>query len=123
MSQRPPTDAKNGQAPAAPLLLRFAKKLAESGLTAADAKLLHLTPLTRDAVKRLSLPAFDALRLPYFTLKGKCTDFYRLRYLEPTNVSVGFGAYSQRDLRYVQPVDTLNEVYAPPLPKSLDVGT
>lgn len=105
MSKRKSKDEKQ------PSLQQLADaKMAESGLNGVDSIAMKVRPLTREAVGKLDLPAFMALQLPYLDVKGKPTGFYRLRYLEqPT------GFAKAKALRYIQPPDTLNEVYLAPL--------
>lgn len=89
-------------------------KLAASGLNGKDWARLRCAALTARQVGALGFPAGAALRLPYFDLRGRTTKFYRLRYLEPM-ARDGFALAAGKALRYVQPPDTLNEVYLPPL--------
>lgn len=98
-------------------------KLEESGLDAKDMKVLRMEGLTAKEVKAVGLPEYMALKLPYFDLKGRPTSFYRLRYLEDTLAENPFAAQTNaKTLRYIQPPDTLNEVYLPPLLNWLDVA-
>lgn len=84
------------------------KKLAESGLDAADAKRMRLTILTAAEVSARR-GAFD---IPYFTPEGKLSKFSRLRYLEKAS---GFAAQTERgEQRYWQELGSLNEIYLPP---------
>lgn len=89
-------------------------RLAESGLSPADARELKVSALTAQQTVALSaqFKAYPSLKIPYFTLDGKVTDFYRLRYLGEMN---GFDALRKKQLRYVQPADTPPGVYLPPL--------
>lgn len=89
-------------------------KIAGSLLDTKDAAKLHFEPLAAAKVKELSLPASLAgFRIPYFTLDGKLSKFWRLRYLEDTRK--GFDKLNGRKtLRYVQPGGSVNEVYLPP---------
>lgn len=85
-----------------------------SGLDGKDMRRLRIQPLSRGQVKALGLPAFRAIRIPYFDWRGKPTAFYRLRYLEDTRT--GFDRNTDRKpMRYVQTPDSINEVYAPPI--------
>jgi hypothetical protein len=90
------------------LLSLMYKKLAESCLDKRDAKRMQITVLTADEV-----PAHrGAFRMPYFTLEGEPTDFYRLRYLEESS---GFAVLTElAKQRYWQQAGSLNEVYFPP---------
>ena len=92
---------------------RFVEKLAESGLTVDDAKKLKLVPLVAEEVKQLKLPATNAgFKIPYFTMAGNISNFFRFRYLEDTRV--GFEKLTgKKPLRYGQVSTTLNEVYFP----------
>lgn len=85
-----------------------------SGLTNAQAKCLQLTPLEGGEVAKLSgnFQAVGALKIPYFSLEGKPTGFYRLRYLEPL---LGFAGAVEKPQRYAQAKNTINEAYLPPL--------
>lgn len=108
---------RNGAPAATPLAIAQAKWEA-SGLTAAHAKRLRLR--TIDAAEAARLVPIDAkvqagraaLVLPYFDWHGKPTSFFRLRYL---GTPVGFAAALAKPVRYVQPPNTLNEVYLPPI--------
>jgi len=90
------------------------KKLADSLLDEADAKKLLFKPLTADQVKQLDVPAsVSGFIIPYFSVDGKPTKFWRLRYLEDTRK--GFDILSGRKpLRYVQSAGGVNEVYLAP---------
>ncbi len=94
----------------------FEIKLSESDLDAADAKRLSYEPLTAVEVKALGQPAFAGFRLPYFDIDGKRSKFWRLRYLEDTRSGLA-KLTAVKALRYVQPTDSLSEVYLPPWPK------
>ncbi len=88
-------------------------KLAESGLNGKDAKLLRMKALAPSAVQKLdgSFKPYPALQIPYFNIQGKSNGFYRLRYL---GEMAGFDAMRAKQVRYVQPADTLPGVYLPP---------
>ena len=90
-------------------------KLSESGLAQADARRLGIAVLTAAATKKLSptFLAYPALKIPYTDLRGRTTNFYRIRYLGDLN---GFDALRKRPPRYVQPPDTTSEVYVPRFP-------
>ncbi len=96
------------------------RKLKESALDAADAKMLRLTPYTAAEAKTLKLPATKAgFHIPYFDLARKPLKFFRYRYMEDTRD--GFQkAAGKKPLRYAQPSNTEVEVYLPP---SLDWAT
>lgn len=91
-------------------------KLEDSDLDESDAKLLGYTATTAEecATKFNKFPAFKAgFLIPYFDIEGRRTKFYRYRYLE--TVKEGFEKHTdKKDLRYVQPKNTLNELYLPP---------
>ena len=95
------------------------QKLLESTLTLQDARVLQMKAYTAVEVTRQfpKLPAYRAgILIPYFDLKGKRTDFYRVRYLE-YGIEHGFGALvaeNLKKLRYGQSAKTLNELYLPP---------
>ena len=92
---------------------RFLKKLSTSALTEKDAGLLKLKPFMADEAKTLKVPAFAGFKIPYFDERGRLTDFYRVRFLEPTKK--GFAKMTkEKDLRYAQPAATTNEIYLPP---------
>lgn len=89
-------------------------KLAESDLNATDAVLLKLQPCDGTKAGELGLKfATAGFQIPYFTLDGKKTGFYRFRYLEDTRH--GFEKLSgEKPTRYVQPAKTSPEAYLPP---------
>jgi len=92
---------------------KFTIKLAASDIKAAQAKDLKFEILTAEQSKKLNLPAYAGFKIPYFTAKGTPTKFFRVRYLEETRR--GFARQTDmKDLRYVQPANTINEVYMPP---------
>lgn len=91
------------------------EKLAQSALNGKEAVKLKLKPLVASQVKDLGLPAAAAgFVIPYFTVDGKESDFWRLRYLEETRKGFDIVA-GKKPLRYVQASNTVNEVYLPPL--------
>ncbi len=89
-------------------------KWESSGLTGEHAKKLKLKGLDPDQTAGLGETFHRAasLLLTYFDLKGKPTDFFRVRYLEPLP---GFAGAVEKPQRYAQPPRTLNEAYFPPL--------
>ncbi len=99
-------------------------KLEESTLTASDAKRLQLQPMTAQQVSQLNgtLTFHRAgFKIPYFTAAGKTNHFYRFRYLEYDNAR-GFaklvhadGKPQKHDPRYVQPRDTVPQLYLSPM--------
>ncbi len=91
-------------------------KVAESGLDSTLAKKLGFTPYTADEVApKLGLPVKKAgFLIPYFELNGRATKFWRFRFLERTNE--GFAALTdKKELRYLQPKRSINELYIPPI--------
>lgn len=92
----------------------FKQKMASSGLTTATVKKLRYEVLEAKQIAALKMPPCIGFKIPYFGLDGALTDFYRIRYLESTKK--GFAALTnKKELRYVQPKATLNELYMPPL--------
>lgn len=94
-------------------------KLKSSGLGEPDFKRLQAEALSAEQLRRRcdALPAYaSALVLPYFDLSGKPSAFYRVRYLADTRTG-WVAATTAEPLRYVQPPDTLNELYLPPYVK------
>jgi Domain of unknown function (DUF3854)/Family of unknown function (DUF5906) len=99
------------------LTVALVAKLTASGLTASDAKLLGYAARSGAEAKAAGLAYPCAgFKLPYFTLAGKETAFFRFRYLEDTRT--GFAKVSgAKPVRYVQPKASLPAVYIPPLIK------
>lgn len=102
-----------------PIIELARKKWKASGLSDDHSRTLGLRPLegtdTYSLMKEEGAKdpvAVGSVMLPYFDLKGKQTDFYRLRFLEKLP---GFAGIVQKPQRYWQPPRTLNEVYLPPL--------
>ena len=92
---------------------KMLQKLKASGLTGEDAKKLQMKPITSEDAKKLKIPAYAGFQIPYFTLGGKVSKFWRVRYLQDTRK--GFTAMSdKKPMRYIQQGDTINEVYLPP---------
>ncbi len=90
---------------------RMTAMLAESGVTVKD---MRCVPVTEPPKGLTTLPG-PGFVIPYFTLSGKPTKFFRYRYLKSP---VPFG----KPLRYVQPSNVLPQVYWPlttPWPKVL----
>lgn len=93
---------------------RFSAKLSSSVLTAADAKKLRFELCTAQTCPRELPKHLSGFKLPYFTLDGRPTSFYRYRYLEETRR--GFEKLTgARPLRYAQPPKSAPEIYLPPL--------
>ena len=89
-------------------------KLAGSALEPAQAQAMGLIPTTAAEMDSYGLPAAAAFVIPYFDLDGQPTDFYRARYVEDTRK--GFDALTgKKALRYIQPGNSVTEVYLPPL--------
>lgn len=89
-------------------------KLASSGLTIDDAKALGikaLTPSQTQALQPAFFKALPALQLNYHDLRGKLTGFYRIRYLAVESSVAAMTKDGAK--RYVQPPDTLPQVYLP----------
>jgi len=82
--------------------------LQRSGLTEKDIKLLHL-----NSGPHTLIPAAAGYTIPYFDPTGMLTEFYRVKYVEPT--LVGFAAMTgAKQQKYSQPTNTVNELYMPP---------
>lgn len=96
----------------------YITKLAASGLGTDEAKKLRFRLLSeKTAATELAglIPVFKAgFLIPYFDATGKPTKFWRYRYLEGTKR--GFEkSTTKKDLRYIQPPKSVNEIYLPPL--------
>lgn len=93
----------------------FSAKMAESKIDAASAKKLGFTPTPADKVPK-TLPFQEpGIMIPYFDIDGKPLKFWRFRYLKQPEVK-GFAAKTKKKpLKYVQPSNTLNELYLPPV--------
>jgi hypothetical protein len=76
-----------------------------SGLTPEDRETLKLSPLTAEWCDENFGQPRDAYRIPYFDIKGKTTDYYRVRFLQCEN---------DNDLRYMQPAGSAPALYLPP---------
>jgi hypothetical protein len=99
----------------------YADKLKASNLSIKDGDKLHFSLLSGEQCKELTLPPYDAFKIPYFDLQGNTTDFYRVRYLQDTRT--GFAKKTTgKGMRYCQVEGTLNEVYMPPLIKWADLA-
>lgn len=85
-----------------------------SGLTDEHAEKLKLQPLEAEETAKLGaeFKPTVALKIPYFTVDGKPTKFFRVRYLAPLP---GFAGLVEKPQRYAQAKGSLNEVYFPPL--------
>jgi Family of unknown function (DUF5906)/Domain of unknown function (DUF3854) len=89
-------------------------KLATSTLDAADAKALMMYPATMKDLAAAGQPQHLAFEIPYFRVDGTPSGFKRWRYLEDTRSPLEQRT-DKKPLRYVQPGDTVSEVYLPPL--------
>lgn len=96
---------------------RYAARLAESEIDAAEAKLAGIKLLRADQVVKLyaGAPRQDAIQLVYMDPFGRPTDFYRLRLLgDPIG-----GVKLEKPRRYLQPPRTGVRAYFPKV-KGLD---
>lgn len=94
---------------------KFRETLKDSGLTDAVAKKLKLLPQPADKAPA-GIPYKGAgFVIPYFDLDGKPTKFWRWRYLEEVKASGFSGLIKRKPLRYVQPKNSVSEIYLPPL--------
>lgn len=97
------------------LATRFHEKLQGSALD--DAKVvqeLGLELMTAEECKSLGLAKEGSgFKIPYWSLGGKKTGFFRFRYLE--DVRTGFAKLGKKMQRYGQLAGTLNEAYYAPL--------
>jgi len=89
----------------------FANKLESSGLTLDDAKKLGMTYVDDCTKLFKGFNNVDGFKIPYFTIEGKQTNFYRVRYL---SLPTGFAGAVAKPQRYTQEPNTVNEVYLPP---------
>lgn len=89
-------------------------KISGSLLDPTDATKLKFKPLTAAATKTLDVPTHaPGFLIPYFSIDGKLSKFWRLRYLQDTRK--GFDILNGRKaLRYVQAKGGVNEVYLAP---------
>lgn len=93
----------------------FATKMAESKIPLDEAKKLGFTPLTPDKVPKDTPFQEPSILIPYFDIDGKKSKFWRLRYLRQPELK-GFAKQAKKKpLKYVQPSNTLNELYLPPI--------
>ena len=91
-------------------------KMGECGLDQSLAVSLGFAPYEAEAVQpMLGLPIAKAgFLIPYHDFKGAKTKFWRFRFLETTNN--GFSAHTdKKDVRYLQPKKSTNEIYIPPI--------
>lgn len=89
-------------------------KWQSSGLSEEQAIKLRFQALSAEQTAALgpSFLACRSMKIPYFTLSGTPTDFFRVRYLGELP---GFAGVVEKPQRYAQPAGTLNEVYFPPI--------
>lgn len=100
----------------------FDAKMAESKLSASDVKKLGLQALPANKIPKGTPFQEPGILIPYFDIDGKKSSFWRLRYLKQPDVS-GFAKLAKKKpLKYVQPSNTLNELYLPPLLPWRDVA-
>jgi hypothetical protein len=93
----------------------FAAKMRESKISLDEAKKLGYTPLTPDKVPKNTPFQEPSILIPYFDIDGKKSKFWRLRYLRQPEVK-GFAKLTKKKpLKYVQPENTLNELYLAPI--------
>jgi len=97
-------------------------KLAQSALTMEHANALHFEPFDgATASTELDVPiALGGFRIPYFNFDGTESEFWRFRYLEST-VNGFAKLVGHKELRYVQPKGSLNQIYLPPMIQWADV--
>lgn len=92
----------------------YSLKLESSGIDTPTAKKLGYKLLSAEDTKQLGHKEVPTLYIPYYTLAGKPTKFYRVRYLETTKK--GFAKQTtQKEQRYDQPTNVTTELYIPPL--------
>ena len=90
----------------------YTAKLASSGIDAEAAEVMHMDFVPNCLSLSPTFIGVKGIKLPYFDINGKVTDFFRIRYLEkPT----GFAGMVAKVQRYTQAPGTLNEVYLPPI--------
>lgn len=94
------------------------KKLKDSALTETDARKLGFVPLTAEQLKKkypdLTKFPLSGFVLPYYTIEGQPTSFFRFRFLEEP-VRSGFDRLIEhKAIRYVQPAGEAPRVYFPP---------
>ena len=97
-------------------------KLASSGLTLEDAKILNIGILTGQQVAKLAkyyMPV-PSLQLTYHDLSGKpvgdwptATPYFRLRYLSKVESFDGIADAKKKDQRYAQPAKSIPMAYYP----------
>ena len=92
----------------------YKAKLKSSDLSLADAEKLGFKIITDTQKLEDHFFPVSSFQIPYYTPKGKKTDFYRVRYLETTKK--GFArATTQKERRYDQPAAESPQLYIPHL--------
>lgn len=92
---------------------RMLADLSRSGLTPKSAAKLKTAALDASVIQRLTKKAGTAgYKLPYFTLDGRMTPFYRIKLFDAPR-----GFKVKRPMKYWQPPDTLPRLYIPPFAK------
>lgn len=85
--------------------------LKRSGLTDADAKAAGYKPLSAEDTKALTGIYAASYLIPYHDVKGKATEFWRVRYTEEPLGA--FGTMTKKPPRYSQLLNTLPRLYFP----------
>lgn len=94
----------------------YATKLAQSQIGDTLAKKLKFKLRDRQQPIPFQMPSpAGGFSIPYFDLKGKPTSFLRYRYLENPDAGTPYAGTDHKPIRYVQPPDSINELYLPPL--------
>lgn len=91
----------------------FLEKISASGLSIENSKVLGFEPLLTPLNLDIN-PSFPGFKIPYFTIKGVKTSYYRYRYLVDTRTPFD-KLRGDRTVRYKQPKNTSPELYIPPL--------
>lgn len=93
----------------------YVGKIESSGLTEELGAQLGFELVTSEAASELPIPyAVGGFKIPYFNLDGTPSGFWRYRYLREVRSQTEIAA-NKRPTRYVQPKNSLNELYLPPL--------
>ena len=113
--KKPATEQKP-ISPSPEIVEAFHRKLQESALDTEELIADHkFTPMSAAGAEKLGLSIHKAgFKIPYFSLDGKETGFFRFRYLEDTRT----GITKQTDAktqRYGQVAGTMNEAYFSPI--------
>lgn len=111
-----PSNRKTGLRSREEVSAAMIRKIEGSLLDRKDAKALGFDPYTEKEIlsKHPNLSLHKAgFTIPYFDTKGRRTKFWRYRLLESS--LVGFAVLTDtKVIRYLQPRQTLNELYLPP---------